>query len=342
MTSKRDLAARLLGRIGVVRISTTLRARVGSAVTILAYHRILDVPDEGAFPFDVELVSASSEAFERQMRYVRRHCSPITFETLLGHLDAGESLPRNATIVTFDDGFADNYTYAFPILQRLGVPATIFVSTGYLDCQEHFWYERVAHAVMTSKMASLTSPEGRSIPLPSPPAGRRRVVAALLSALKLVPNAVRLGYLQALDRELDHGVDCGGDLRSGPMTWEQAREMSSAGIEFGSHTVSHPVLSRLEPWDLTRELNESKSRLEEMLGKSAVVIAYPVGGREAISEGVLEATRAAGYRLGATYIPGVQSPTQWKPFELRRVHIERYVDDDLFRASIAFPSVFVR
>jgi peptidoglycan/xylan/chitin deacetylase (PgdA/CDA1 family) len=326
--------------IGAMRIATALRSRFTRAVPILAYHRILDVPNEDEFPFDVELVSASVSAFAEQMTFLKDHYQPITLSALLSCVDDARPPPRGAIVVTFDDGFADNYYNAFPILRRLGIPATIFLPTGYLDRQQMFWYEKLTHDVMTTRATQLRLLDEVPLSIGEDAPSRRSVLAALLRRLKRVPNQVRLDCLSDLERQLSPAVDCNGDPRSGPMNWEQVAEMARAGIEFGSHSVTHPVLSMLDPPDLDFELRASKASIEAATGNPCQTIAYPVGGREAFNPRVQQAVQAAGYRLGLSYVSGVDVPADWDPFALRRLHVERYTGTNRFRAMLAAPALF--
>jgi peptidoglycan/xylan/chitin deacetylase (PgdA/CDA1 family) len=340
MMGKKAAAARLLKRLGVLSLAAAVRARQASAVTILAYHRVLDLPSEETFPYDVELVSASVEDFARQMKYVKERFTPISFADLLRFLDRGENPPRGSVIVTFDDGFADNYHNAFPVLKALQVPATIFLATGYLDQQEQYWYEKLTYAVMTTRMAQAAIQGLGSIPLGETVLARRQAVKRLLRELKRMPNRARVETVGTLLKQLLPDGDAGPDPRSGPMTWEQVREMAQHNIEFGSHSVTHPVLSQLEPAQLAFELEHSKNRIEAMSDAPVKVIAYPVGGEEAFNDAVRKAVRTAGYRLGVSYIPGVNRYRDWDPYALRRLHVERYVDDAYFRAMMVLPGLF--
>lgn len=340
MTGLRDLAATALDAVGVPRAALALAPPPAGAVTILAYHRVLDVPDEERFPFDVELVSASREAFRRQVAHVARHFTPITFAALQAALDRGEAPPRRALIVTFDDGFIDNYRVAFPVLREFGVPATIFVSTGYVDRQEHYWYERVAHAVLTARAPRLGLPGGASVELGTGYGARRPALKRLLGELKRLEDDARRREIPRLVAELDPASPCEGDDRSGPMTWAQVKEMSDAGIEFGSHGVDHPVLARASDEVLERELVQSRARLEAQTGKPVHALAYPVGGPGAFDARVVAAAKAAGYRFGVSYVAGVDNVGTWDPFAIRRLHVERYTGDARFRAMLALPRHF--
>lgn len=340
MIGKRTLAANLLRRIGAIRAIGAFRTRFSKGVTILAYHRILDVPDENSFPFDIELVSASVAAFTCQMKYVKENYTPISFATLLQCLDRGEMPPPGTVIVTFDDGFSDNYYNAFPILKQFDIPATIFLSTGYIDNQEMFWYEKLSYAVMTTNARSVAIPELAVIQIDGSALSRRNTIKALMRRLQRVPDQVRLTLLDDLFNQLspDHGDIT--DARSGPMTWEQIREMSACRIEFGSHCVSHPVLSMLDNTKLKYELEHSKHQIESMLTKPVQVLAYPVGGEEAFNDKVRAAVRSAGYRLGVSYISGIEKPEEWDAYALRRLHVERYIDSNYFKAMLSIPELF--
>ncbi len=341
MKGKRELAAQLFCQLGVTATLGALRARFAEGVTILAYHRVLNVPDEEEFPFDIELVSASVAQFTYQMQFIKKHYQPITFATLLEHLDRGEKPPRGAAIVTFDDGFEDNYRNAFPVLKQLDMPATIFISTGYIDSQEIFWYDKLSFAIMTTKASLLTSPTLGSMMIAKDVKARREILRCVVSKLKLVPDETRLASLDYLYTQLLPGHEWDNDSRSGPLSWDQIKEMSANNIEFGSHSVTHPVLSRVPPTKLTFEVEHSRQRIESELQKPVQVIAYPVGGIEAFDQNVRTAVLNAGYRLGVSYVPGIQRPNQWDSLALRRVHIERYVNNNFFKAMLAAPEIFI-
>lgn len=340
MIGKRKLAATLLGRVGAVRATAALRTKFSKAVTILAYHRVLDIAEEDSFPFDIELVSASVSAFTSQMQYVKQHFTPMSFASLLQCLDCGEPPPPGAVIITFDDGFADNYYNAFPVLKKFNIPATIFLSTGYIDSQEIFWYEKLSYAVMTASPCTLAIPQTEIIHIDGSAMSRRCAIKALMRRLQRVPDHERLAMLEDLFTQLSISHRNISDSRSGPMTWQQILEMSTNRIEFGSHGVSHPVFSMLDTTKLQFELTHSKQQIEAKLDKPVQVMAYPVGGEDAFNNKVRAAVKSAGYRLGVSYISGIEHPKHWDAYALRRLHVERYVDLSYFKAMLAMPTLF--
>lgn len=336
-TGKKDALAWVFG---VARIST-MRARLGPApgLAILAYHRVFDLDREKDFPYDPELVSASVEEFGWQMETLSRHFEPLHLSEVLRHLDEGRPLPPRAVAVTFDDGHLDNYTNAFPVLRRLGVPATIFLSTGYMDQEETFWFDEVAFRFQRTPRRELElATLGLRLAL-GDPGQRRQATEGVLARMKEVPNTERLAALREL--AVESGIDgTRSDTRSRPLTWEQVREMRDGGVEFGSHTVSHPILSRLRDDELRTELDASKRELEKQLGRPADCLAYPVGGETAYDQRVVDVARECGYRMALTYVSG---PNPWPPgdrYRLQRLHVERYTTRARFTGMLAFPSVF--
>ena len=341
MRRVRERCARLLGRSGASALIASLRRPLSRGVTILAYHRVVDVHDAGKYPFDIELVSASVDGFASQMRFIRDHYHVATFQEILGCVDRGQAVPRSTAVVTFDDGFVDNYVNAFPILRDLRMPATVFLSTGYLDSGRTYWFEALCHAVMTTRAARLDVDGIPGFDIGTSEEQRRAACSGLLKVLKQIPDAERRRVLGVVFRQLtSESDDTMADARSAPMSWDQVREMSRNGIEFGSHSVSHSVLSRLEPETLREELEQSKARIEDETGKPVSVLAYPVGGKDAFNDRVRAAVVAAGYRLGLSYLTGVQSPRTWDPFAIQRLHIEREIDLAYFKSLVALPEIF--
>lgn len=339
--SRKVYLAKVMAMTGLHRLLAVLRALKPGELPILAYHRVCDIGDESAFPFDPGLVSATSASFAWQMRYLRDRYHPITFRFLLEALDGRAALPRRPVIVTFDDGYEDNYSNAFPVLRSLAMPATVFVSTGYIGSGRPFWFDMVTHILYHAPVAALTVRElDMTLSLDGGVDSRRRAARHLVDALKRVGNAQRLDILALLEREHAGAVKPGEFRLARPLDWDQVREMSAAGIEFGSHTVSHPILSRLEDGELERELADSKRRLEQELGKPVPVLAYPVGGTGEFNDGVVRAAAAAGYRLGVSYVPGANRLGSLDRFRLRRQHVERYTSNADFSGLLSLPEIF--
>lgn len=336
---KRELAAQLLARSGAARVLQRLAGGAG-LVTILAYHRVFDMGDEAAFPFDPELVSATSADFRWQMEQVLRAGTPITFRRLAEALDGGQELPARPILVTFDDGHRDNFTHALPVLRSLGVPATVFLSTGYVGCPGTFWFDRVAQLLYRAPRGRVEVAAATFMAELDGVASRRVAAGRLLAALKGVPDAARRGALAELEAKLAPAAPAGDQALSGAVTWDEARALAAAGVELGSHTVSHPILTQVDDAALERELVDSRGAIERETAQPVTAIAYPVGGEQAFDGRVAAAAARAGYRFGASYVSGVNERALGERFALRRLHVERYTTRAYFASLLALPRLF--
>jgi peptidoglycan/xylan/chitin deacetylase (PgdA/CDA1 family) len=341
MIDKRTFLARCLVAGRVLSPLARIRAACRADIPILAYHRVWDVDDEDRFPFDIQLVSASTADFRWQIEYVRQNFDPITFGMLLQILDGDAPAPPKPIIITFDDGFDDNFQNAFPILYSLDVPATIFLSTGYIGGDTTFWYDRLAHLILRAPECDLTiNGLTDTVRLETGVSSRRQALRRILAELKRMSNELRLKVLMNLENELGSWQNDFAPIESRPLNWNQVREMSNFGIEFGSHTVTHPILANLTDDELQFELIGSRRAIEEQTGKPVHAISYPVGGRNAFNERVCSAVNRAGYRLGLSYIPGTNPLTGLDRYALRRQHVERYTERAYFAGMLGLPEVF--
>jgi O-antigen/teichoic acid export membrane protein/peptidoglycan/xylan/chitin deacetylase (PgdA/CDA1 family) len=341
-SSKRELASGLVSSLGLARGLGALRSAVVNDLRVLAYHRVLPELNEATYAFDTELVSARQEEFDWQMAYVARHFQPVSCQQVVDAIEADTPLPKRAVMVTFDDGFLDNYEIAFPVLRRHGVPALFFLSTGFIDSRRILWFDWLVHVLMrTSESRIRLDALDLTIDLGPTDAERRVEAINLLRVLKLTPESSRLQILQQLCDAARVDISPADLALSAPMTWEQVREMSRAGMEFGSHTVSHPILSTInDPILLRSELEGSKAAIERETGRPVQALAYPVGGRDSVNAQVVQATAQAGYRFAFTYQPGANKRLSGERFLLKRLQVERYTTRSMFSAALELPEVF--
>ena len=301
----------------------------------------LDLGDEDSFAADPELVSASVAGFRRQLEYLRRDWTPIALSEAVTTLQQGAPLPPRAVAITFDDGHVDNYSNAFPLLREHGLSATIFLSTGYVGGQQAFWFDRIATLLHRApagewRCGTLTEPLRLD-----DVASRRREKERLLCELKRVPDSRRLELIDELESLLGAHAGPTNTVPSGVLDWAQVREMSAGGIEFGSHAVSHPVLSMQTDDAVRRELRDSRALIEQATGRAADILAYPVGKPYAFDTRVVRIAQECGYRAALAYIDGVNDRGTLDPFALRRISVERYYSHSLFIARLALPRIFV-
>ena len=335
---RRERLARRAQSLGLLPLLRWIRGWSRHDLRVIAYHRVRDM--DAGFHFDPMLVSALPEVFREQMRYIATHFHPVGSAEVIAALDGGASLPRNAVLVTFDDGYDDNFHVAFPILRELGVPATFFVSTGHIDSGKPYVYDWLAYMVRSTTAPRLqVAALGIDQPFPDDPARRVLLVDHLLDRLKYLDDAGQQEVITTLEQawnlpRLTGHVDCR------PMTWDQLRAMQAAGMTIGGHGSHHRMLAKLPDRILCEEINDCQARLTAELGTPALTISYPVGGPDAYDERVIAAVRAAGFRLGFTYINGCNRWPLTERFSLRRMAIERSADMGWFPAMMAVPELF--
>ncbi len=183
-----------------------------------------------------------------------------------------QSLPPRAACVTFDDGYADNAEVALPILRRLGIPATFFVATGFLN-GGRMWNDTIIELVRHSPgpVLDLEAVGFGQIDIANIPQ-RQQAISTLIGKLKYLPLQERQVQIDAM---CDHvRLLLPNDLM---MTTRQVRELHNAGMEIGGHTVNHPILARLDAREARREIAAGKETLEGIIGAPVRLFAYPNG-----------------------------------------------------------------
>ena len=321
MQRKSDIPLDILERIGVFRAFQALTPRT---LTVLNYHRVADPKTDGRETFRPN-ISATPENFAWQMDYMRKHFNLISGAELSAWLHGAQKLPPYAAMVTFDDGYHDNFLNAYPILKARNIPAIIFLTTNYIDKGAPFYWDVLAYAFRhTAK---------RQVDLPL--IGLRhwendeemvRVMLAWAETSKLLPDAEKKEALQDTLAVLDVSVPA--DAFHGlQLTWDQIREMAQNGIEMGSHTVSHPILTRISLAQVKEELDKSKKRIEAEIGMPVFSFAYPNGGSADFAPETQNLLRELGYQLAFSLMPG---PTQYAtvkkdPYAIRRIFL-RHAD----------------
>lgn len=234
------------------------------SLLVLIYHRVLAQPDP-LLPDEPDVT-----AFAAQMDVIRATCQVLPLAEAVERLYSG-SLPPRAACITFDDGYANNLTCAAPVLAQRRMPATVFIATGFIG-GGRMWNDTVIEAVRRAgaelDLAALGL--GRySLPDVE---SRRRAFQAIINALKYREPAERLGKATQIAERV------GSDLPTDLMLAEsQLKQLRGAGLEVGAHTVTHPILARLDSAAAKREIAASKSYLEAVVGEPVRLFAYPNG-----------------------------------------------------------------
>ena len=257
---------------------------------ILMYHRILEHP----------LVPGVSPAlFDKQLAYLKSHFRVIPINQLVEEIKRDQVQP-NSVAITFDDGHQDFYTNAWPLLQAHQLPASIYVATGFIDNQCWLWPDLLRYQLMNTNLDSLNLPELRSLSLARPDLLKTWATLADY-CLQMEPDARQL-FLEQVGIKLDATAPQAPLPPFDPLTWAQLREMNRAGLDVGSHTVSHPILSGLSKESLEQELADSYERILHELGHPPSGMCYPNGMARDVSPFV-EQYSAGLYQYGLVAYP---------------------------------------
>lgn len=338
MKGRRQRLAEAAVRLGITRGLRPLHDRGRLPLLVLAWHRIVP-PSAGDYPLDLDLISATPEEFDWQMSFLREHMNPVSLAQVIDHLETGAPLPQRPVAVTFDDGFRDTWEYAFPALQRHRIAATVFVTTGYVDSRRPFWFELAAHLMMKiePRAIAVTGNGSTHLPLGPAPAQRRRSIRLLHAFLKSMSDERRETLMAEWSERFAAHIDSAACESSWPLTWTQITQMAAAGIEIGSHTVTHPNLAQTTDEALAWELSESKRAIAERLQREPQVIAYPFGTAGTYDDRVMRAAERAGFRLGVAYTQGPNWLDALTRFELRRVDVALSTSRLHFEALTTLP-----
>jgi peptidoglycan/xylan/chitin deacetylase (PgdA/CDA1 family) len=212
-----------------------------------------------------------AKQFHTKMSWVAKWFNVLPLNEAVARLE-GRSLPSRPLAITFDDGYADNFTVAGPILKELGLPATCFVATGYLDGGRMFndtVIESIRQAPERLLDASALGLE--RLPIQSS-AQKLAAIDIILRTLKTLPPQERAVQADGLAQGI--GATLPSDLM---MTSAQVRGLSQYGFSVGAHTVTHPILSAVSDAKAWEEIVSSKEQLEALLGASVDLFAYPNG-----------------------------------------------------------------
>jgi peptidoglycan/xylan/chitin deacetylase (PgdA/CDA1 family) len=207
-------------------------------------------------------------------------------------------VPRPTVILTVDDGYRDFYEIAYPILRKHRVPATFFVTVNFIENRIWLWPDILRFALENTREKIISFRfENTSFEVPTGDPGTiRREWGSLSDVCIRIDDEKKWAFLSVLLTTARVDLPREPIAKYAPVTWEQLREMNEQGIEIGSHTLNHPILSKVrDEQRLREEIDGSKSAIEERIGERVATFCYPNGTPADIDERVVTAVKEAGY-----------------------------------------------
>lgn len=268
-------------------------------VVVLRYHSVLDNPAEHKDSIGDGIIHSSSD-FARQMEYLARTCHAVTLDQVAEFQQGRFKLPRRAVAITFDDGFADNLTTAIPIMNRCGVPGTIYMTAGYAAGIP--WNCALRYIFMNSKRSSFTNPLDGEVKSLEYPGDRHRAFLACSRACASTPRAEIDGVIARLEAALDLEYRPESPIM---LDWNGVREVLHQGHTIGSHTMTHPNLAYVSAEECHDQMVDAKRSIEKETGSTIRHFSYPSPIMEPHwTLETMETCRVAGYDTAVTCTDG--------------------------------------
>jgi peptidoglycan/xylan/chitin deacetylase (PgdA/CDA1 family) len=331
VVSKTERVARLTE---ATRLGRLLR-RLGTwnGIVVFTYHRVA-YPDPA---YDADLWDASPPMFEAQLQFLAREFDVIGIEDVESAVGRGRG---RYVLLTFDDGYRDNFTEAFPLLERLRLPATFFVASGFLDGREISWWDEIAWMVHASRTSELVLPDSQDRPLSLRPAERRRTVKSLINQYKRLSPAATAEFLARLGEATGSGRHGRSNGHQFWMTWDDVRKLRAAGMQIGGHTATHQRLAQLSPDEQDAEIALCKQRLESELGERMRWFSYPDGGRDSFDDATRRCLEHHDVELAFSFYGGYRTFRDWDRLDVRRRCLGPSVSLQRFALMLTLPQVF--
>jgi peptidoglycan/xylan/chitin deacetylase (PgdA/CDA1 family) len=267
------------------------RVRNRHALTVISFHRVLAEGDARWRTCD-PLYTVSDRLFEQCVHFFRAHYSIVSLDDVLAARRSERTLPPRPLLITFDDGWADNYAYALPVLQKTHSPAVLFVATDAIDRKEAFFQEQIVSAW---RRGTLTTEHLRGLWMSTAQSGAVMVdptsetsIRALISGLQRMPSGARSALLSSCASALE-------DVDRQMLTTEELRALAAANVAVGTHGKAHEPLTAVP--DIDGELRGARTAVADILAVPLAAVTAASFPFSKFNAAVIERARASGYEL---------------------------------------------
>ncbi len=292
-------------------------------VLILTYHRVISERELGAY-FIQPGMYVRHNVFEKQMRFLKEHFNILSFKELLEQWEQKALKPdQRYCIITFDDGWRDHYLYAYPILRKYDVSATIFLPTAYIGTNEWFWSDKIGYllshyesAGQTPEMDELLTSPCEQHPWVKYVNGtvHTKKIDLLIEMYKRLPQEEIHKLIEQIRKTL--GFEFPNDRVF--MNWEEIEEMSQQGISFGSHSCTHKIFNTLPIHDIQKEIEGSLDTIQRKRTNYVPIFCYPNG---VYTQEIATLVKTAGYQAAVSTRFGLEGRCPSDRYGLKRISI---------------------
>jgi peptidoglycan/xylan/chitin deacetylase (PgdA/CDA1 family) len=322
------------------------RVKLFSGTVILAYHRVCDSK------FDPQILAVTPANFEEHLQVIQRLASPLALSKFTYPFDYGNKI-RNGVIITFDDGYDDFYSQVLPLLAKYDIPATVFITSGYIDNTKEFYWDELEHLLfrlITQPLILNIQIKGQihnfeinpihnqlledfswNVTQPAPLTSVQALYKELCSRMQSLPELECANIMDQI--RIQMGTDSQKTISNRVLSSKQIEKLSTNPlVNLGAHTSTHPKLSSLSLEQQFNEIKTSKSDLENIINRKIISFAYPYGTKSSYSTQTPSLVKQAGFAQACSNFEGLA----WRfsdPYQLPRFLVRNW-DGDTFTAKL--------
>lgn len=275
---------------------------------------------------------------DRQCQFLRSEYDVISMDQVPLAASTKMSKWMKPLAVTVDDGHKDFYDVAMPVFKKHNIPAMCYLVTDFIDCCDWLWFDKVSFLFSRSPKQDFryALPDGSETHLSMRNPRERRIAARRLKeAFKALPYELFLRALEGLPDTMEVDLPVQAPVEYAPLSWAQILEMVRCGIQFGGHTRTHPVLSRMRTTrEWSEEIRMSRARIEKKLESPVLHFAYPNGRSVDIPGECHRFLREEGFRTAVTTIHGLNEGDE-NLLQLKRICVEPFLEMPVFVDQVA-------
>jgi len=294
--------------------------RLKNKAVVLTYHRVMPEEIENT-SFSTKGIIVRPDTFNRHMTFIKKHFSVKDITKFNDDFLQNNIPDKPSCLVTFDDGWIDNYLYAFPILKTHAIPALIFLPIDYIETKNLFWQEKLSRSLF--HLLNLNSDSSNKFLhkhnmedwITLAEKARKQKIQVFISKMKEKPYSDVDDLFKQISEIKDNNTNI--DHIDRYFEWNHVMEMQKSSVSFGSHACTHRILTRLNKEEIQEELTKSANKLKEFMGNTPLTIAYPNGNSD---ESVQSIASDIGYTLGFGTKSGHVTSAD-NPFDIQRVNI---------------------
>jgi peptidoglycan/xylan/chitin deacetylase (PgdA/CDA1 family) len=329
----KHIIAYFLFYTGLLHVLKFIKLRDKSLV--LMYHRVLseEMRDKA---FSHSGIIVDLKTFEMQIRYINKAFRVLTHDEFTAQLSQGTRYNKTTCLITFDDGWKDNYAHAYPVLKKYKTPAIIFLPVNYIDSSIQFWQEQLTRILIDMHHAGVKDADEYRKNCDMLKKYNLQGIMNLsedrlrVSIERAVSEKKKMSYeeIESMVAQLSEHTKF---KRTGQvhcdffLSWDEIYKMKECGISFGSHGMNHKILTKVPLSEANYEIAESKRVIENRIGKDVSSISYPNGDYE---KDVIELVKTHGYNTAFSTESGFVDMAD-NPYFLKRINIHNDVTDNI-------------